>query len=490
MNLNLVTVFALLSWPVVAVWLYRTRPVAEATLWTILGAYLLLPEAAYIKIPMIPEFDKNSIPNFAAYFGCIMCARTPIRFWNRFGLVELLIVTLVISPFITSELNGDTLVYGGLVLPGVGSYDAGSAVIAQVVILLPFFIGRQVLRGAADTEDILRVLVVAGLAYSVPIFFELRMSPLLHTWIYGYFPGDMFLGAVRGGGFRPIVFLTNGLVLAFFMLTTVVAAAAFWRTGTQVTRRVRPPTAGITAYLSAILILCKTFSDLLYGAILVPLVRFTAPKLQARIALVLVTLALMYPMLRAINLVPTDTALTLAASISTNRAASLETRFKNEDQLLEHESQRFWFGWGRWGRNRVYNQFGENMSRTDGLWIITMGQFGFIGFLAQFGLLVLPVFRAASALRFVSSNKEKVFLAALTLILAINIFDLIPNAPLKPWTWLLAGALLGRAEALKALTRQQRRPWQSNLFGVTDTHPEVHDAPGSARQVQSHSTEQ
>jgi hypothetical protein len=490
MNLNLVTLFALLSWPVVAVWLYRTRSVAEATLWTILGGFLLLPEAASIKIPMVPEFDKNSIPNLAAYFGCIMCARKPIRFWNRFGVVELLVATLVISPFITSELNGDTLVYGDLVLPGVGLYDAGSAVIAQLIVVLPFFLGRQVLRGAADTEDILRVLVIAGLAYSLPIFFELRMSPQLHALIYGYFPGGLFLNTVRGGGYRPVVFLTNGLVLTFFMLTTVVAAAAFWRTGAQVTRRVRLPTAGITTYLSAMLVLCKSFSHLLYGAILVPLVCFIAPKLQARIALLLVTLALMYPILRATNLVPTDTAFTLAASISTDRAASLETRFKNEGQLLEHASQRFWFGWGRFGRSRVYDQSGKDISLTDGLWIITMGQFGFIGFMALFGLLIFPVFRAASALRFVKSDREKVFLAALTLILAINIFDLIPNSPLRPWTWLLAGALLGRAEALKALARQQRVPWQIGSFWHDRHAPEAHDAPGSTRRVPSSPAQQ
>ena len=124
------------------------------------------------------------------------------------------------------------------------------------------------------------------------------MSPQLHAWIYGYFPGDMFLSAVRDSGYRPVVFLTNGLVLTFFLSTTVVAAAAFWRTGAQVTRRIRLPATGITAYLSAMLILCKSLSHLLYSAILVPLVRFTAPKLQARIALALVTLALMYPILR------------------------------------------------------------------------------------------------------------------------------------------------------------------------------------------------
>lgn len=42
------------------------------------------------------------------------------------------------------------------------------------------------------------------------------------------------------------------------------------------------------------------------------------------------------------------------------------------------------------------------------------------------------------------------------LILAFNLADLLPNATLVPLTWLVAGALLGQAEAL-ALARRQAK---------------------------------
>jgi hypothetical protein len=68
----------------------------------------------------------------------------------------------------------------------------------------------------------------------------------------------------------------------------------------------------------------------------------------------------------------------------------------------------------------------------------------------EFGLLALTVFRAASALRFAKPAHDRIYLAALALIVAINMVELLPNATLSPWTWLLAGALLGRAQTLRS----------------------------------------
>ena len=261
---------------------------------------------------------------------------------------------------------------------------------------------------------------------------------------------------MREGGFRPVVFLGHGLLVAFFIMTSAVAAATYWRQNRKV---LRLPMAGVTIYLSFLLLLCKTLGALIYGAALVLLVRFTRPQAQLRIALMLVTIALLYPVLRAGDLVPTRTMVEMARSIEEDRAESLQFRFENEDRLLDRAWQRFFFGWGRFGRNRVYDEAsGRDVSVTDGYWIITMGQFGFIGFLGEFGLLALPIFRTTSAIKFAESKEEQLFLAALALILAINIVDLLPNSSLSPWTWLLAGALLGRTEALRHKHARSIRP--------------------------------
>jgi hypothetical protein len=444
---NWFATFALVSWPVVAFFLYRTKPVNQATLWTILGGFLLLPVGTEIKLPMIPPFDKVSIPNLAALIGCMLVLRSPLRLWFRFGLPEMLLLMLLFGPFVTSEFNTDPLLYGSIVLPPETHYDALAAVVVQFIFLLPFFLGRQLLRNSTDNEQILRALVVAGLIYSIPMLFEIRMSPQLHTWVYGYFPHS-FAQQVRDGGFRPVVFLGHGLVVAFFAMTTAVAAAALWRTRSKIFGL---PAGGITAYLGTVLFLCKSLASLVYGVVLVPMVRFAKPQLQVRVAMILAAIVFSYPLLRTADLFPTDMILDAARMVDADRTISLKYRLDQDQKLLDHVSSRLLFGWGRFGRNQIYDQeTGKDLSITDGRWIITLGVYGLFGFVAEFGLLALTIFRAASALRFIKPASERIYLAALSLIVAVNMVDLLPNATLSSWTWLLAGALLGRAEALRS----------------------------------------
>ena len=105
--------------------------------------------------------------------------------------------------------------------------------------------------------------------------------------------------------------------------------------------------------------------------------------------------------------------MSLASSYNVERAESLQFRFEQERLLLDHAWKRVWFGWGRFGRNRVYNEEGKDISVTDGRWIITMGSFGFVGFAAEFGLLALSVFSVWPALGKGSSGHERTHLAAL-----------------------------------------------------------------------------
>lgn len=457
---NLFAYAALLLWPLVALYLYSRLPIGRATLWTILGGFLLLPAQITIKFQMIPPFDKTSIPNLVALLGCAVYSRNLPKIMWGFGLPELLVTIILVGPFITSLLNSDVLQYGATVLPGVGAYDAGSASRDIFISMLPFFLGRQFSRSADDNMYILRALVIAGLMYSLPVLFEVRMGPQISDWIYGYH-AQSWSGS---GVLRSVVFFDNGLLLAFFFAPVVIAAGALWRLRSHIGRF---PPGATTAYLSIILLICRSFSSISYGAVIMPLVRWASPRLQLRVACVLVTLALAYPLLRVADLVPTESIINGVTVLSTSHAVSLQTRFDNEEQLLEKAWERPWFGWGRYGRERIYHGWnGADSTISDGYWILTMGAWGLVGFFAQFSLFALCVFRAAMALKFSRSMKGSVCLAALALIVAVNVFDLLPNAWLMPWTWLLLGTLLGRAEALSAASRQLVRSQQTPVLAI------------------------
>ncbi|WP_049794727.1 hypothetical protein [Methylomonas methanica] len=426
---------------------------ARATLWSILAAYLLLPSATEVDLPMIPPMDKATIPNLSAFLICRFALGKRISLLPNIRWLRGLLLIYVTSPFITALLNADPIIAGPLQIKAMNSYDALSAAIRQSLFILPFLLGIAFVRDAKSHEDVLRILVVAALAYSLPMLFEVRMSPQLHRWFYGFFPHS-FGQQKRGDGFRPVVFMEHGLLVAFFTMSALFAASTL----AKLRKTVRGIGAGMVSfYLGVVLILCKSMASMIYALLLVGGSRIVSPAGQIKFARVLVMMVVVYPLCRATDWFPTNELVAMAAEVSELRAQSLRYRLDNEEILLHHARERGFFGWGSWGRNRVYDpNSGKDLSVTDGRWIIVMGEFGWVGYLAEFGLLALPVLRASKAIRMITDTRERRVFAAITSLLAISMFDLLPNASVSPWTWLLAGALLGRIEQLRLSARKQR----------------------------------
>lgn len=443
---NLFAVAAFALWPLLCIFLYSTKPVVPATVVSILAAQFLLPAGLFFKFPMLPQIDKDTISSFCNIFGYVVIAGRPLHPFKRFSLVEILICSFLCLPVVTSAVNGDAIIVGGTVIPGVGIYDGLSAFIAQLVALIPFFLGRTIVKRDEDLLYIFKALGTAGLCYSILLLFEIRFSPQLTFWVYGFSPSE-FLQELRDGGFRPMVFMGHGLIASFFLMTTVVASATLWRLKKKA---LGLSPAGTTTYLGAVLVLCKSGAAIVYAVILVPLVKWVSPKAQLKVAACLAFFALLYPAMRVMNIFPIQTVIETARALNEERSKSLAFRFNQESQLLQKVSERPWFGWGRYGRNRVYEEnwqgVGKDTSITDGRWIITLGQFGLLGFLAEFGLIAAPIFRAAKVKRSLHLLSEPTLLSALALLLSINMIDLLPNSTLNSWTWFLAGALLGRSE--------------------------------------------
>lgn len=452
---NPVAFLALAVWPIVTIVLFARLPRDRALIWSLMLGYLFLPEPpAVFDLPMFPPFTKHNLPALAAFAALLWRggAQGPILPQSVLG--RALLLTFVFSPVLTVLTNAEPVFFGQVGLPALGIKDMLALPMEQVLRILPFLLARQHLAGGGSQREILKALMLGGLVYSVLMLIEIRLSPQLNLWVYGYYQ-HLFGQSVRFGGYRPVVFLYHGLWVAFFCMTAAVAAWALWRwekDGAQL------KLLAAAFYLTVILVMAKSLGALIFLVALVPLVMLVPAVMQIRVAVLIGALAIAYPVLKGADLVPQDRILARAAAIDPERANSLEFRFDNENTLLERAYLKPVFGWGSWGRNHILDPVSGNiLTVTDGRWIIVIGVYGWVGFLAEFGLLLLPLLLL---LREAASPREggvSPYIAPLSLILAVNIFDMLPNATLTPLTWMLAGALTGYAEMLRSRRLEMRR---------------------------------
>ncbi len=483
--------------PLVVVLLFRLMPRTQALIWSVVGGYLFLPVGIGMDLPLLPPFSKELLPVLAAAVMCLVVVpdrpgeamagpppratratsvtgaattvattvattagrptftrqRSPVSRQAapqapavsaasaspRGPLVgNLLLLLLVVTPFVTAVQNAEPVIAGPRFIAGLQPYDAFAILLDVLVMALPLLLARRYLGSAAHHAVLLRVLCVAGLIYSLPALFEVRMSPHLNVWAYGYFPG-VFVQQIRDGGFRPMVFVGHGLRVALFFAIATLAAFALWRHMKHVGRAYSGLLLGF--FLIVVLVLCKSLGALATTLLLLPFILFSPVRVQMTLAAAVAGVVLLYPMLRGADMIPVDRVTAIAASISEERAASLQYRLDNEDILLDRANAKPFVGWGSWGRNRVYDpQTGADISVTDGAWVIIIGVYGWLGYVAQFGLLTIPTILLAWHQR---AQGIGFATAGLCLVLAVNLLDLIPNSGLTSLTWLLAGAILG-----------------------------------------------
>jgi len=437
---NPLAYLAIAVWPFIALAMFDRMSAPRAVIWSILGGYLLLPPITALSVPIVPDIDKTAAAALGGLFGLLLISRDGRLTLPASGLARFLMLLYVTVPLVSAAMNSDPIVAGPRFVPGTSLYDGLSFAVGNAVTLIPMLLAGSVLGTAAGAERLLHAFAIAGLAYSLPMVLEVRLSPQLNVWIYGFFAHD-FLQMVRYGGFRPMVFLTHGLWVALFAFMAVTSSAAIARARGLALRPLL-----VVGYLFAVLIICKSAASILYALAVVPMILFATPRQQILLASACGLLVVGYPLLRYTGLLPADAIVAFIQELDPQRAQSLEFRFDNEEVLLQHAAERMMLGWSGWGRNLVYDPIsGRAVTITDGRWIIVMGSGGIAGYLAEFGLLVLPIF---AALRRAGSCPPPV--AALTLIHAAALVDLLPNGTLTPLSWLLAGSLLAAVRTVGA----------------------------------------
>ncbi|MGL4236943.1 hypothetical protein [Tabrizicola sp.] len=441
---NTIAYLALFSWPIVALVLFRLLPLQKALVWAIVGGHLLLPSATYIKLPMLPAIDKTLVTAVSALllcatFGPRETASRDLSARTGRQIVLGLVTLVVVSPILTVLQNTEPVIDGRVFLPGLRLYDSFGLISQVLVSLIPFWLGFRYLHSRDGHRAILEALALGGLIYTFPVLFEVRISPQLHNWIYGFFPHE-FAQHIRAGGFRPVVFLSHGLMVGIFLCIAVIASIALFR---EARREGRTAYGWVfaAAWLMIALFLSKNLGALMIAAGFAGATFFLGRRPQVALAVTVAAIVMFYPMLRGAGWIPVDEVHSYVLSINEDRAGSLKFRLDNEDALLDHANQKPLAGWGGWGRHALFDpETGEMTSTTDGTWIGLIGVFGWLGYVGRFGLLTIPILFFALRRK---TSEPSYLVPGLIMVLCAALVDLLPNSGLVNYVWLMAGAVTG-----------------------------------------------
>ena len=257
---------------------------------------------------------------------------------------------------------------------------------------IPYMVGRLYFSNADGIKLLCTSIFAAGLIYAPFVLFELKMSPQAHRIVYGYMQHD-FSQVMRGDGYRPMVFMEHGIMLGTWV--SMAALVGLWCTWTKVfpKKMWQAPTVLLAIVLLGSAVACKSS-----GAIALCLMGFVVLMITAKLKIGILVWALLlvppaYIGTRATGYWDGQNLVDLVAEkFSVDRAESLEFRFDNEDILVDKALERPLFGWGGWGRSRVYDEeSNEDKSTTDGFWIIVLGTRGYFGLFSVTLVLILPM---------------------------------------------------------------------------------------------------
>jgi hypothetical protein len=420
---------AFAGWAAVSIVLFAVLHPRRALLASLIGGFLLLPVAGF---PVTGLRAKISIISIVLL--PLSVAFEPDRFLRlRPRLYDLPAAIWCAWPAVSSLANG------------LGSHDAFSAALENLLGFgIPYLLGRAYFGDLHGLRELGVAIFLGGLAYVPLCLWEIRFTPQLHRIVYG-FHQHFFGMTIRLGGYRPMVFMDHGLMVGLWMTAATVVGYWLWRSGSL--RHVYGVPVGLLlTALFVTTILCKSTGALALLAVglLARSLLFKFRSAAPLVVLVLVTPA--YLAARIGRVLPTEPIIAASEQISGSaRSESLSYRIWNEELLLTRALEKRSTGWGRWGRFLVFDpETHVRLSTPDGLWIIALGQYGFVGLAALTAMLLLPSLLFVRRYPLATWNMPLVApAAALALFVPLYMIDNLLNAMINPVYFVAAGALTG-----------------------------------------------
>ena len=427
----LVDIF-LIGWIPATLLLFFIFPARRAILFSVVGGLILLP-GTYIRIPGLPgDYTRVSIIALSCLIGALLTNASAFRRF-RFVATDYAVLVLCLAPLATSASNN------------LGIYDGLSVVYVQTLHFgAAYLLGRLYFGGSAGSKEILVAVAATGALLILPVLWEVRMSPRLHSIVFG--EGVIrFMMFSRFGGFRPIVFFQSPLALTFVLAAATMAS--FW-----LHQSIRGSSfygiryLYLAGFLALTTLLSKTFgaiSLMLAGVALLWAMKRTGRRWILMSAVIFMFL---YPSLRVTQILPAETIISIIEPIFPEEKVQTFTyRVTQEDLYSSHTMNRPWFGWGGWGRNRT-----EETKAIDGLWIIMFSKYGLVGVGALLLSFAIPIFRVFRRMpRRGWSDPVNGPAAGLAMILFTYWIDCLLNGFLNPLMMIGLGSLAAWRPAVK-----------------------------------------
>lgn len=428
------------GWILVAIVAYRKMDPADASILVVVGGVLFLPMYSF-EIPRLPEYDKIAAISMSLLVGQLLGGARAPGPGARSKLDIPMIIWCSLAPVATSLSNG------------LGLYDGVSNMVRNILAWGVFYwTGRRFFGDAVSLRKLVKAIVVGGLLYLPLIAFEARMSPQLSLMIYGFFPHSFFQH-IRYGGFRPIVFMQHGLMVALWSGVSTICAFALWRSDAM--RAIKGiPMALITLGLAGGTILCKSAGAVILmaaGFIVIWSCNRNGSTTLMKVAL---ALPIAYIAFRISDVLPISTiAETLSRYFDAERVESALMRLTEEDLFGARAMQQPVFGWGGYRRGWPVDTVTglPLVAMVDSLWIILFSTYGFTGLVSAFlslGAGPWKVIRSHIGKRAdgrPGCEEEPVDGIILSLVVTVYMLDCLLNAMHNPVYILCSGALVSHA---------------------------------------------
>jgi hypothetical protein len=440
---NFLAAFALFAYIPFAFILFVFLPPRKAVIYDFLVAWLFLPMS---HLPLHGFTDLNKMS--AACVGTLAAALvfdSPTVFSFRPKIWDIPMLVWCVCPFVSSIGNG------------FDSYDAFSAVAYQVTSWgLPYFIGRIYFTDLKGLRELAIGIVAGGLVYVPLCWFEIRMSPQLNVWVYGYHQHD-FSQTVRYGGYRPMVFMQHGLAVAMWMVTASLTAFWLWRC------KAADKVLGISIGWATVILIGTSLCLRSVGAELLMILGLATLVLtgstKSRTWILLLTLVPpLWITVRVANLWDGKNLVAFMKEYDARSADSLEVRFHSEHVLSARALEHPIYGWSPWYflTKKVNIQL---QGIPDQLWIIAFGQFGLIGLISLTTSLLMPIWLVARRIpvRY-WTHAGAAAPAAMAMLLTLHMCDNLFNAMVNPIYMICAGGLTALSFSFRSPAEFAPRP--------------------------------